>query len=126
MQSSRLIYAALLALLLSGCISVDRNTRSRSINNVGGDEIFRDIVPGQTTRVWLLEHLGRPDAVWLDAKEHEVLRYDNVREHRTAVRVFPLIDVDVGSEDVERYFFELEDSKLVRYWRETNDSVEPQ
>ena len=130
MHISKSTYAALLpallALLLNGCISVDRNTRSRSLNNVGGDEIFRDIVPGQTTRVWLIEHIGKPDAVWLDAKEHEILRYDNVREHRTEVSVFPLIDVDVSSEDVERYFFELADSKLVRYWRETNDAVQPQ
>ena len=134
MQRSRMICAAvlpvmlpvMLAMLLSSCISVDRNTRSRSISNVGGDEIFREIVPGQTTRTWLIEHLGKPDAVWIDAKEHEVLRYDNVREHRTEVSVFPLIDVDVSSEDVERYFFELADSKLVRYWRETNDAVQPQ
>ena len=116
----------MLAVLLGGCISVDRDTRSRSINNVGGDEIFRDIVPGQTTRAWLIEHLGKPVAVWLDPKEHEVLRYDNVREHRTEVSVFPLIDIDVSSEDVERYFFELADNKLVRYWRETNDAVQPQ
>ena len=120
------LMSLLLTLVLSGCISVDRNTRSRSLNNVGGDEIFRDIVPGQTTRNWLIEHLGKPDAVWLDANGHEVLRYDNVREHRTEVSIFPLLDIAVGSEDVERYFFELADSKLLRHWRETNDSVQPQ
>ena len=115
----------LLSLVLGGCISVDRNTRSRSLNNVGGDEIFRDMVPAQTTRAWLIEHLGKPDAVWLDAHEHEVLRYDNTREHRTQVSIFPLLDIDIGSEDVERYFFELSDNKLLRYWRETNDPVQP-
>ena len=119
------ITAAALALsLLGGCISIERDTRYRSLAATEGEELFNEIVPGQTTRAWVIARFGRPDALWRDAEEHDVLRYDNVREHRTEVSVFPLLDIDIANEDVERYFFEFEDDKLVRYWRATGDGVE--
>jgi hypothetical protein len=118
------VAAALAVLLLGGCISIERDTRYRSLAATDGEELFNQIVPGQTTRAWVIARFGRPDALWLDAEEHEVLRYDNVREHRTEVSVFPLLDIDIANEDVERYFFEFEDDRLVRYWRATGEAVE--
>ncbi len=114
----------LLALSLGGCLSIERETRYRALAATDGEEVFNQIVPGQTTRVWITERLGRPDALWRDAAEHDVLRYDNVREHRTEVSLFPLIDIDIANEDVERYFFEFADDRLVRYWRATGEGVD--
>lgn len=111
-------------LLLGGCLSIEHDTRYRSLAATDSEEMFNQIVPGRTTRAWLTERLGSPDALWRDAAEHDVLRYDNVREHRTSVSLFPLIDVDVNNEDVERYFFEFADGTLVRYWRATGEGVE--
>ena len=56
--------------------------------------------------------LIRPNAALL------YFNVDNVREHRTQVSVFPLLSLDLGGEDVERYYFQLEGGRLTHYWRE--------
>lgn len=125
-RAALIVLAASCTLLTAGCISIEHQNRYRSLASAEGEEVFAHLVPGQTTQVWVRERLGTPDASWLDPSGNQVVRYDNVRERRTEVALFPLIDIDIDREDVDRYYFEFEGDKLVKYWRQTNDSITPQ
>lgn len=103
---------------LTGCLSVAHDSRYRSLRNVEGQDVNRDVVVGKTSRSALIEHLGTPDADWLTNDGQEILRWDNTRERRTHVRLFPLLSVHLAKEDTVRYFFAITNGTVQRNWQE--------
>lgn len=103
---------------LTGCLSIGHDSRYRSLRNVDGQDINRDVAVGKTRRSDLLERLGTPDADWLTNDGQEVLRWDTARERRTHVRLFPLLSVNLGKEETVRHFFAIANGTVLRYWQE--------
>ena len=116
---SKWIYsAAALCALLTGCISVNQENRYRALKNTDDDGVTQDVAFGKTTREALVQRLGSPNSAWREANGEEVLRWDNEREARTRIRVFPLLSLSLAKESAVRYFFVVNSGVVVRYWRE--------
>ena len=114
-----IVTCLLLCALLAGCISISHDSRYRSVTHADAGPAAADVVVGATTRAALIERLGSPDANWLAADGQEILRWDDDRERRTHVRMFPLLSVNLAHEDVIRYFFAVDNGVVVRHWHES-------
>lgn len=104
-----------LSLSLSGCIYSWDHTHEYS-KQAFDREVANKIVSGSTTRDWVVSHLGRPDSV-SQGEEHSVLwLYENRGNRDVSLLLFPLVDVNLRTDQKETLFVELQDDLVKRYW----------
>lgn len=115
------LLACFLSLSLFSCASiVSHNSRTAygSGRSVPGYDTLRQIRPGETTRVWVVETLGTPTSRTQLDDGAEILRYEYVRETRNKVGCLFIIDIDHSTVSEENLYFEIRDGIVERYWRD--------
>ena len=77
-----------------------------------------NIVPGKTTKTWLIENLGQPEAVSSNKNGSEIFTYRVVEKKLERVRIFILFKYETMNETDKHIFVHLADGLVVKYWRD--------
>ena len=104
----------------SGCVMSLSTFKNTSGSTVSPD-ILTQIKEGQTTKDWLIDHLGQPTATEDRGDGMEDLTYEAVTRVVEHFRVLLLVSIEKSVDQVEQWVFELKDDIVHRYHR--NDVV---
>jgi hypothetical protein len=77
-----------------------------------------NIVPGKTTKTWLIENLGEPEAISSHKNGSEIFTYRIVEKKLERVRIFILFKYETLNETDKHIFVHLADGLVVKYWRD--------
>jgi hypothetical protein len=119
-RSAQLTAVSVLGLLLTGCLSVQREHSNPYL--AAGlaahpyERLVRDVELDVTTRERVLAVLGKPHAVTEADNGSELLRYDWPVSNRTRVVVLSLLAVDLSGDDMDSVYVEIDDDRVRRYW----------
>lgn len=121
MKRTPLTLAALMAITvtLGGCL-VSSSTSSYETGRRVTDETTAQIVPGETTREWLLATLGEPTArTTVEGEEGvEIFRYDWQKREESGGAVFLLFAGSSSKSTRHTTYFEITNGVVTRYWAE--------
>jgi len=85
---------------------------------VPGRDTLRQIIPGETTKEWVLQTLGWPTSEKELGDGIEILRYEYTRTTRSKFGLLFIIDIDTSRVVEENVYFELQDGIVARYWKD--------
>lgn len=113
-------------LLLLGCLSVSSCALVDVRQTTTYDRDFQpltestvdNIVPGKTTKTWLIENLGKPEAISPHKNGSEIFTYRVVEKKLERVRVLILFKYETINETDKHIFVHLADGLVVKYWRD--------
>ena len=104
----------------SGCVMSLSTFKNTSGSTVSPD-ILTQIKEGQTTKDWLIDHLGQPTATEDRGDGMEDLTYEAVTRVVEHFRVLLLVSIEKSVDQVEQWVFELKDDIVHRYHRNEVD-----
>ncbi|MCZ6651872.1 MAG: hypothetical protein O7D91_02460 [Planctomycetota bacterium] len=104
----------------SGCI-MSLSTFENTSGSIVSPDILTQIKEGQTTKDWLIDHLGQPTATADRGDGMEDLTYEAVTRVVEHFRVLLLVSIEKRVDQIEQWVFELKDDIVHRYHR--NDVV---
>ena len=100
----------------SGCIMSLSTFKNTSGSTVSPD-ILTQIKEGQTTKDWLIDHLGQPTATADRGDGMEDLTYEAVTRVVEHFRVLLLVSIEKRVDQIEQWVFELKDGIVHRHHR---------
>lgn len=111
----------LIGVAFLGCASIvshnSRTTYGHSRSAPGYDTL-RQIHPGETTKEWILQTLGRPTSEKRLDDGAEILRYEYTSKTRNKFGCLFLINIDHSTVTEDNIYIEVRDGIVVRYWRD--------
>ncbi|GAA5316940.1 MAG: hypothetical protein AseanaTS_21440 [Candidatus Pelagadaptatus aseana] len=120
---SRLRYFAILAFMasaLSACSFVD--VRDQVTYEHDGkrvpEEIIQQITAGKTTRKWVMEYLGKPDAMKSHKNGSEVFTYRFSENKNQRVRVLFLFKYEDTGHKEKHVFIQFVNGRVHKLWRD--------
>lgn len=105
----------MLVLPLPGCIvswDHDHAYSRKAFDRDDADQIVR----GFTTRDWVVETFGEPDSRADQQDGGELWRYNNRGNRDVRLLLFPLLDVDLETDQRETLSIRIEDEVVTDYW----------
>ncbi len=100
----------------SGCVLSASSFKNTSGSTVS-PEILTQINDGETTRDWLIDHLGHPTSTADRGDGMEDLTYEAVTRVVEHFSVFLLVSIEKSVDQVEQWVFELKDDVVHRHHR---------
>ena len=100
----------------SGCI-MSLSTFKNTSGSIVSPDILTQIKEGETTKDWLIDHLGQPTATEDRGDGMEDLTYEAVTRVVEHFRVLLLVSIEKSVDQVEQWVFELKDGIVHRYHR---------
>lgn len=100
----------------SGCI-MSLSTFENTSGSTVSPDILTQIKEGETTKDWLIDHLGQPTATEDRGDGMEDLTYEAVTRVVEHFRVLLLVSIEKSVDQVEQWVFELKDDIVHRYHR---------
>ena len=100
----------------SGCI-MSLSTFENTSGSIVSPDILTQIKEGETTKDWLIDHLGQPTATEDRGDGMEDLTYEAVTRVVEHFRVLLLVSIEKSVDQVEQWVFELKDDIVHRYHR---------
>ena len=100
----------------SGCI-MSLSTFKNTSGSIVSPDILTQIKEGETTKDWLIDHLGQPTATEDRGDGMEDLTYEAVTRVVEHFRVLLLVSIEKSVDQVEQWVFELKDDIVHRYHR---------
>ena len=119
--SLRISAVTLFVTFMSGCISYhsDKDTISQDIPD---KHVLTEIVPGETHSDFLVAEFGRPSAVLTTDDNSQIWQYENIDEQRTHFHFLVLFNVKVETDKTTLFNFEIEDDRIMSFWKEKQNS----
>ena len=117
-QRGTRIVVLLIVACNSGCVMSLSTFKNTSGSTVSPD-ILAQIQEGETTKDWLIDHLGQPTATEDRGDGMEDLTYEAVTRVVEHFRVLLLLSIDKSVDQVEQWVFELKDDIVHRHHRNT-------
>jgi hypothetical protein len=108
-------------ILFCGCISVvshSAETTTESCNYKFDDVIIGQIVPGTTTRDWVIENLGAPESSTRLDESQEILKYVCRSKTRRDFSLLFILNSHSTVENVANLHIDLKDGIVQRYWKD--------
>ena len=102
----------------SGCVMSMSSSKNTSGSTVSPD-ILIQIKEGETTKGWLIEHLGQPTATADRGDGMEDLTYEAVTRVVEHFSVLLLLSIENSVDRVEQWVFELKNDIVHRHHRNT-------
>ena len=113
-----LIVACLAVVQFGCCCAFSPGCKDRLVTGTSvPDGVLRRVVPGKTTKWWLLRSIGKPHSIEQHPDGIEVLTYEYALKTEDRLSLF---GADVRQDErVERtrLFFELRDDVVQRFWQ---------
>jgi len=100
-----------------GCASA--TSEKKVAGSMVGDETLKRVVPGSTTKEWLITTLGVPTSSEIPSKGGEILKYEWCREENNSLSVPFLNTAQETIKARNTVFFEIENGVVKRFWKET-------
>ena len=100
----------------SGCI-MSLSTFKNTSGSIVSPDILTQIKEGETTRDWLIDHLGQPTATEDRGDGMEDLTYEAVTRVVEHFRVLLLVSIEKRVDQIEQWVFELKDGIVHRHHR---------
>ncbi len=100
----------------SGCI-MSLSTFKNTSGSIVSPDILTQIKEGETTKDWLIDHLGQPTATADRGDGMEDLTYEAVTRVVEHFRVLLLVSIEKRVDQIEQWVFELKDDIVHRYHR---------
>ncbi len=100
----------------SGCVMSLTSFKNTSGSTVSPD-ILTQIKDGETTKDWLIDHLGQPTATADRGDGMEDLTYEAVTRVVEHFSVFLLVSIEKSVDHLEQWVFELKDDIVHRHHR---------
>lgn len=100
----------------SGCI-MSLSTFENTSGSIVSPDILTQIKEGQTTKDWLIDHLGQPTATADRGDGMEDLTYEAVTRVVEHFRVLLLVSIEKRVDQIEQWVFELKDGIVHRHHR---------
>jgi len=100
----------------SGCI-MSLSTFENTSGSIVSPDILTQIKEGETTKDWLIDHLGQPTATEDRGDGMEDLTYEAVTRVVEHFRVLLLVSIEKRVDQIEQWVFELKDDIVHRYHR---------
>ena len=100
----------------SGCI-MSLSTFKNTSGSIVPPAIRTQIKERETTKDWLIDHLGQPTATEDRGEGMEDLTYEAVTRVVEHFRVLLLVSIEKSVDQVEQWVFELKDDIVHRYQR---------
>jgi len=100
----------------SGCI-MSLSTFENTSGSTVSPGILTQIKEGQTTKDWLIDHLGQPTATADRGDGMEDLTYEAVTRVVEHFRVLLLVSIEKRVDQIEQWVFELKDGIVHRHHR---------
>ena len=100
----------------SGCVmslSTFKNTSGSTVS----PEVLTQIKDGETTKDWLIDHLGQPTSTADRGDGMEDLTYEAVTRIVEHFRVLLLVSIEKRVDQIEQWVFELKDGIVHRHHR---------
>lgn len=108
----------------SGCIIAVSNRATRS-GTVVPQSIRDQIVPGETTKDWVIETLGTPTSAYERSDGTEVLKYKSSRMVKARVAILLLLAVSDTEEEECVVTFEIRDGIVQQFEWQKFDARDP-
>ena len=100
----------------SGCI-MSLSTFENTSGSIVSPDILTQIKEGETTKDWLIDHLGQPTATADRGDGMEDLTYEAVTRVVEHFRVLLLVSIEKRVDQIEQWVFELKDDIVHRHHR---------
>ena len=100
----------------SGCI-MSLSTFENTSGSIVSPDILTQIKEGETTKDWLIDHLGQPTATADRGDGMEDLTYEAVTRVVEHFRVLLLVSIEKRVDQIEQWVFELKDGIVHRHHR---------
>jgi len=118
MKRGAQIMALLMVACNSGCVMSLSSFKNTSGSTVSAD-ILIQITDGETTKDWLIDHLGQPTVAKDRGDGMEDLTYEAVTRVVEHFSVLLLLASENSTERVEQWVFELKNGVVHRHHRNT-------
>lgn len=112
----RQLAVAAAVLVLAGCVTVESSRTPRRSALLAEATVLDHLQAGVSSRAWVEQRLGAPDAVIAEADGSDLLRYDAIIEDRTRVSATPLLSWDHSVARTLHLWFRTRDGVVTAYW----------
>ncbi len=102
-------------LTLPGCVMSWDHEHEYTRKAFDRNDVARMVI-GSTTREWVSDTFGTPDSQLVHSEGGELWKYRNRGNRDVRFLMFPVIDVDVQTDQIETLSVRIENEVVTDYW----------